>query len=441
VAVELGGGERHPYDRVVLVTIDTLRADHVSALGYRRATTPFLDARARGGVLFTRAQATISHTAPSHTSLLTGLPPLVHGVLHNGYRLDPAAVDLARVFAAAGFETAAVVNTEFLAGVAAWFRTVKPTTERGEEVTRLAREWLTGERESERFLLWVHYFDPHRWKDLAVEVEGEKLWRGATPEGFEEYVLELHGLTRESLLAQRWETVLGKPVELDSVERYLRFVDAYDTLVRYADQQLETLHAAVEALALPGRTLWVVTADHGEGLASHGTDGHGGHIYQEQLHVPLVLWASDGSLAPRRVDALVSHLDLFPTLVEALGGVVRGPEGLVEGRSLWPLARGEGTPGPRAVFAQRKPTGEALFALVGERHKLLELERTGDELYDLAADPRELENLLDALPAERDELAAELARRLELFRRYERGTEQEIPAEWLEELRDLGYVR
>ncbi|MEQ1895610.1 MAG: sulfatase, partial [Planctomycetota bacterium] len=318
LAVEFPEGPQPTYERVVLVTIDTLRADHVSGLGYPRATMPFLDSLAAQGVSFTRAMSTVSHTAPSHSSMLTGLPPLVHGVLHNGYAMDAHAVDLAKIFAAAGYETAAIVNTEFLAGVAASFDTVHPTTERGDDVLRLARAWLADERRTGRFFLWVHLFDPHRWKDLAVEKKADKLWPGKTPKDFERKVLELHGLERggvEALLGQQWETVHQKTVQLESLAHYLRFVDAYDALIRYSDQMLSGLHETVEGLALPGSTLWVVTADHGEGLASHGTDGHGAHIYQEQLHVPLVLHASGAGLAPRRVDALVTHLDLLPTLV------------------------------------------------------------------------------------------------------------------------------
>ena len=446
LAIEFTEPGRHDYDSIVLVTIDTLRADHVSAYGYRRKTTPFFDSLAERGVLFTRANAVISHTAPSHSSMLTGLPPLVHGVLHNGYQMDPDALDLARVFAAAGYETAACVNTEFLGGVARSFQSVQASTERGEEVRKLAQAWLTSERKTPRFFLWVHLFDPHRWKDLAVEVEGGRMWRGKNPDDWTEYVLQLHGLAQmgtQGLLAQHWETVGGKSVQLESVEQYLRFVDAYDRLIQYADQQLAELYRTVQGLALPGRTLWIVTADHGEGLASHGTDGHGAHIYQEQLAVPLLLHASDGSLAARRVATLVTHLDLFPTLVETLGGRVRAGEGVLEGRSLWPLVSGAEASWPkRAVFAQRKPTGEELYSLQDERYKLLDSATSADELYDLSTDPHELDNALDSAAGEHAELARDLEQRLRVFRAHAQGSdEQDIPEEWMGELRDLGYVR
>lgn len=443
VAVEFPRGPEVRYERVVLVTIDTLRADHVSAYGYRRATTPFFDALAQRGVLFTRANATVAHTAPSHSSMLTGLPTLVHGVRHNGYELDPDAIDLARVFGAAGFETAACVNERFLERIAHSFQSVHSSRARGEEVVRLARTWLGEERRGGRFFLWVHLFDPHRWKNLKTGSESR--FHEDSPADFADYVLQLHGLERigvEGLLAQRWEMKEGT-LQLQNLAQYLRFIESYDRYIHYADAQLAALHEAVTALGLPGATLWIVTADHGEGLASHGHDTHIWNIYQEQLHVPLLFHASDGSLAARRVEALVSHLDLYPTLVEALGGSVRAPDGLLDGRSLWPLLAGQASDWPeRAIFAQRKPLGETLYSLQSERFKLLDKQDGEDEFYDLALDPYELENRVEAGIPERAALARDLERRLRLFEAYAQGIdEQEIPADMLDELRDLGYVR
>jgi arylsulfatase A-like enzyme len=444
VAVEFPRGPQVRYPRVVLVTIDTLRADHVSAYGYRRKTTPFFDSLSGQGVLFTRANSTVAHTAPSHSSMLTGLPTLVHGVRHNGYKLDDDAIDLARVFGAAGFETAACVNERFLERIAHSFQSVHSTRERGAEVVRLAQTWLTEERRGERFFLWLHLFDPHRWKNL--ESGSESPFRDENPEDFAAYVMELHGLERigvEGLLAQHWDSKDGKALQLHGLPQYLRFIDSYDQYIRYADAQVAALHQAVADLNLPGPTLWIITADHGEGLASHGHDTHIWNIYQEQLHVPLLFYASDGSLAPRRVDAVVSHLDLFPTLVEELGGSVRAPDGLIDGRSLWPLLRGAGGDWPaRAVFAQRKPLGEALYSLQSERFKLLDKENGADEFYDLSVDPHELDDRARVPSAEHEALARDLEQRLRLFEANAQGIdEQEIPEDLLSELHDLGYVR
>ncbi|MEQ1893625.1 MAG: sulfatase-like hydrolase/transferase, partial [Planctomycetota bacterium] len=191
------------FERVVLVTLDTLRADHVSCYGYPRATTPFVDSLAARGVRFTRAQAAVSHTAPSHATMLTGLVPALHGVVHNGGQLAPEAIDLAELFTGAGYETAAALHVKFLAGVAASFghvavRTAGPKGEvlSGKDVVDAALAWAKNQRTSERFFLWVHLYDPHRWKELALESArfGAPPWRGATPAGFTRRLAELHGL-------------------------------------------------------------------------------------------------------------------------------------------------------------------------------------------------------------------------------------------------------
>ena len=453
------------FERVVLVTLDTLRADHVSSYGYPRQTTPFLDSLAARGVRFTRAQAAVSHTAPSHATMLTGLVPAVHGLVHNGGTLPPEALDLAELFAAAGHETAAALHVKFLAGVAASFghvavRTAGPKGEvlSGKDVVDAALAWARKKRTSERFFLWVHLYDPHRWKELALESArfGASPWRGETPADFTRTLAELHGLPLP-VEGQPWtvdwvvedEKRGAHDFDFTSEDGFRRAIDAYDAFTLFADQQVARLHRELEELALPGRTLWIVTADHGEGLASHGIAGHGGRIYQEQLAVPLVVHASDDSLAPRVVETPVSHVDLFATLAATLGQEVRGAPGLYEGRSLWPLLQGTAADWPaRTLFAQRRPAENdadpdraAVYALQDGRHKFILHEPGTDEFYDLAADPLERTNLGADDPAGA-RLRGELEERLRLFERFAPAAgEEEVPEEWLEELRDLGYVR
>ena len=467
VTVESVGGEgRHQYDRVVLVTIDTLRADHVSCYGYPRATTPFLDSLAARGARFAWAIATAPQTAPSHATMLTGLVPAVHGVQENGEELAAEAVDLARLFAAHGFETAAFLNVKFLAGIAASFgtigvRAISPDhrhLQTGADVVDATLAWLQAERKGERFFLWVHLYDPHKWKDRVIESmrRGEALWEGATPADFLARVAELHGLPTPQEgepYTVRWQ-VARSDARLDfaSADGYLRCIDAYDELTLFADRQIERLYRGIEARSFPGRTLWIVTSDHGEGLASHGVAGHGGRIYQEQLHVPLVLHASDGSIPARVVDELVSHVDLLPTLVETLGARISAQATLYDGRSLWSLVRGDATGWtPRAAFAQRRPELDGNdpdgperaeeFALQTSSAKVILRESGTGEFFDLAADPRELVNLGPGGPAA-EELRAELERRLQPYRALPRkGARAEVSEEVQEELRKLGYAR
>jgi len=462
VAVVPRPGAAPLFERVVLVTVDTLRADHLSCYGYPRATTPFLDGLAARGVRFTRALAAVSHTAPSHATMLTGLVPALHGVLENGTLLPEQALDLARVFGQAGFETAATLNVAFLARIAGSFGhvEVRPAArgarnQTAEDVVDAALAWLRERRKGTRFFLWVHVYDPHEWQQRVEAHHGrdEPIWSGATPADFVARFAELHGLPAPVPGQPYLVPMPGKPDPrgVFGPDKLLRCVDAYDQLVLEADRALARLHAELAALELPGRTLWVVTSDHGEGLADHGYTGHTGRIFQEQLHVPLILATSDGALGPRVVDELVAHADLFPTLVEGLGLALAADERLFDGRSLLPLARGEDVPWPpRRVFAQRRPSTDpkerdraAMYALQDGRRKLLRVEPGPDALFDLGADPRELVDL-----GEEAAHASELHRALDaLLGTYgahapaSGAAEQEVPEAILEELRNLGYAR
>ena len=439
------------YERVVLITIDTLRADHLECYGYARETAPFLARLARDGVLFTRALATVSHTAPSHASILTGLPPSLHGVHRNGDQLPDDLHSLASVFSAAGFETAAFVSVSFLRLVAQGFDHIEARWRRARFRVNEAIEWLENGREKERFFLWVHLYDPHGWKSSGpphAPIERVRASRPLATDELYSLVARMHGLP-DPPPERGFEIPWAGQWRPHSRAEYVEHVDRYDALIAEADEEIERLHAAVEALSLPGGTLWIVTADHGEGIGSHGIAGHGARIYNEQLRVPLIFSASDATLAPRVVDELVDHLDLFPTLVELLGGSIETNIPLVSGRSLLSLARGEEQDWPpRLAFAQKRPTeeegddGESV-ALQSERHKLILHLDGREEFFDLAADPLELEDQGALESAAKTELRTELDRRLELLhQRAHPGTgDEELPEDLLEELRALGYVR
>ena len=314
------------YDRVILVSIDTLRADHLSSNGYQRRTTPFLDGLARQGVSFQRAVASVSHTAPSHATMMTGLAPAEHGVVINGLTLSDDAQDLASMFGDAGYETAAFLNVRFLSGITKNFDKSISAPKRGGGVVESARRWLESERSSERFFMWVHLYDPHHWKDVKRtpkrELDALRKHDKMSRDELYAYFEELHSL-KPQIEGEPFD--LGWVVEIKNSHRiptrsrddYLDFVDAYDAQIFYADRLVRSLYQTVEDLDLPGRTLWIITSDHGEGLASHQIAGHGGRIYQEQLLVPLIFHASDGGLGGqggRRVENLVQHIDLYPTL-------------------------------------------------------------------------------------------------------------------------------
>ncbi len=440
------------FERVVLITIDTLRRDHVSAYGYFRPTTPFFDRSAAGGVLFDNAISPVSHTAPSHASMLTGLPPDEHGVLQNGGKLPANARDLARVFRGAGFETAAFVAAKFLRGGLCSSFDVKGVAQpEGSTVVDAALKWLGEWRTKERFFLWVHLYDPHLWrleKDLPQEEwQIVRSW-GEPEEELLEHWAKLHGLRSAGPdpFEFRWHAgeEEGERYDTKGADEYVSLIDAYDAQILHADRQVERLVKAFDAAELCEKTLFVVTSDHGEGLGSHELAGHGGRIYQEQLRVPLVVFAGDGSIPARHVEEIVQLQDLFPTLAEAAGTEVIGLDPLLHGASLWPLLRGESGWRERPVFSQRRfgpESPEVLFSVQTRRFKYLSEVGVKDEFFRLDQDPLEQSNAVGEPSPERDELRRLLEARIDLRnRRADRGRAETLPEDVLEELKRFGYV-
>lgn len=353
-----------PVPSVLLITVDTLRADRLGCYGYTRAQTPAIDGLAAAGVRFEEVSAAAPLTLPSHATLLTGLYPPAHGVRDNGaYRLPGKVPTLAAILRARGYRTAAFVAAYVLAarfGLERGFevyddnfgpprgpRGLSFIERRAAEVVSPAIGWLRQLAPRERFFLWVHLYDPHAPREPPPAFAG-------------------------------------------------RFADPYDGEVAYADAEIGRLLAAVEQLDRETDTLVVLTADHGEGLGQHQLIGHVDQLYDTLLRVPLIVVDPfRGRRAPERVTSLVRLVDLAPTLLELCG---LEPIAGIEGRSLTPLLRGGGAPAGApdytlaATFAPEAV--EDLYAIRDARWKLIFAPaRDACELYDLAADSTERTDL------------------------------------------------
>jgi len=347
---------------VLLVTIDTLRADRVGCYGHAPALTPTLDGLASRGVRFATAVAHVPLTGPSHASVLTGVTPLGHGFRDNGgYVLLAEVRTAAEDFGKAGYRTAAFVsgfplNRRF--GFDRGFEAYDDHFPKGNDPRRAAHverfadattdavlRWLeTPDATPGRrpFFLWVHYYDPH----APYEPPGE--------------------------LAARFR---GEP---------------YDGEVAFVDQQLGRLLRRLEEKAELARTLILATSDHGEGLGEHGEVSHGLFIYDSTLKVPFVV-AGPG-VSPGRIDPTVARgIDVLPTLLD-LAGMKARPE--IEGRSLRPAIEGrEMSDAPayaETLYPLRELGWAPLFAWRTSRHKMIEAPTP--ELYDLESDPGETQN-------------------------------------------------
>jgi choline-sulfatase len=367
---------------LVLVTVDTLRADHVSSYG-GVVPTPAFETLAREGTLIEQAYTPTPSTAPAHASLFTGLHPWRHRVLENAVPVDDDLVTLAEILREAGFRTAAFVSSYVLDPRFGFDRgferyQFEPTQSydwqgevtpefwaRGEDTTRSALRWLNerAARANERFFLWVHYFDPHAPYQ--------------PPQGFEVSPGQPVDLSRKRI-----------PPGISSAGELRRLIRAYRGEVRYTDAQLSRLLERLRVLGLFENTVLVVTSDHGEGLGDHALLEHGANLHDELVHVPLFVRAP-GLTAGRRLRGLVQLEDLLPTSLALLGMPI--PEGL-DGENLEPWLRGRAPGSPREEVRGRRRTYDTLPDLYYERRGGLkwigELGSPGT-LYLLERDPAE----------------------------------------------------
>ena len=395
--------KRDPGLNVLLITIDTLRADAVGAYGNAKVQTPWIDRLASTGVRFERAHAHNVVTLPSHANILSGRYPIDHGIRDNAAFRFPATQDtLATILAKAGWRTGAFVSAfplDSRFGLDRGFsvyddrlgdpesRTGFLMQERpGRETVKAALAWLKAQGDARTFL-WLHLYEPH--------------FPYAPPEPF----------------ASRYAS------------------DLYHGEVSFTDTLLQPLIEPLLSEGAAGRTLIVLTSDHGEGLGEHGEATHGIFAYESTLHVPLVV-RSPGILEPRVIADPVRHVDILPTILDALG--LDQPVGL-SGRSLLPLANGlAAAPEPSYFEAMSSALNRGwapLAGLVQNQYKLIDLPIP--ELFDLDSDPHETRNLAATEPQRFDEVRAQLGR----VRAADRGlARQGESAETRERLRALGYV-
>ena len=367
---------------VVVVGIDTLRADHVGAYGYPRPTTPRIDAFAQEAVRFQTAVSASSWTTPSFASMFTGLVPSAHGggdgKCPDVTVLSAAHPTLATQLRAAGYRTASFVSNVWVGaeiGLARGFADHERLMF-SEQAVDGAIAWLRKKPEGP-FFLFVHIMDPHQpWiplpEDAALFLD--PAYRGTIGTGF-----------------------AGEPKpDWDAADRR-RAVDLYDGEIRFADRLTGRILDVLDELGLDDRTIVVVTSDHGEEFFEHGKMGHGYTLYDEVLLVPFLVRFPNGR-RPGVVTQPVRTMDLFPTLLDAVGHPI--PGGL-DGVSLMPLVRGEPAPKTDVALSEYPcfATDTRLQSLRTAQEKLLFSPATKREtLYDLAADPREQTDVAAAHP-------------------------------------------
>ncbi len=374
---------------VILITLSSLRADHVSCLGYARPTTPHLDRFAGRGVLFRNGFATSGWMMPAHGSIFTSLSPSVHGATHIERQLDSAGTTLAEILSAhgyycVGFCCAPRLDTEH--GFARGFHVyddrsvvgllgamdpgVAPSFDINRQRTNdcindAALRWLQNNRHTP-FFLFVHYYDTH-WDYVPPEP-----YRSLFDPNYSG-ALNGTGIAREPLYS-------NPPEEQDL--RHL--VALYDGEIRQTDEDLGQMLAALQDGGLLENSLVIVLADHGEELYDHGHTSHQG-LYDELLHVPLVISTPRGGSG--QTDALVSQVDILPTILDYLDIPVPPA---CEGKSLRPIIEGRAD-SVRDFIAAEYTAGAVpdLFVTRSLRHKCWRTATGEVYAYDLRTDPQE----------------------------------------------------
>jgi len=393
---------------ILLITLDTTRADHIGAYGDRGARTPRLDRLASEGVLFERAIAAAPITLPAHASLFTGRYPFAHGVRNNGNFSLKDGATLTTWLHGRGYRTAAFVSAFVLDrrfGLDAGFdhyddrmdgggetlpKSSSEPERRGDRTARAAVDWLNANGRDERpWFVWIHLYDPH------------------------------------------------DPYDPPSPLREAFANRLYDGEIAFADEAIGSVVDGVARLGRRRPALVAVVGDHGESLGEHDEATHAMFVYEAPLHVPMII-AWPGHLpAGKRVAAIARSVDLAPTLFDL---AVQGKTEGLHGQSLAPAIDGTGAPPASAYSETYFPlfymNWAPLRSLQDDRWKLIDAPQP--ELYDLSADPREQTNLAVREPAR----TAALKRALDELTGHQAGVMSERPmdAETIQKLAALGYI-
>lgn len=520
----LGTGQFPQIERIVLITIDTLRADHLGTYGYIRDTAPFLDQFFKGGILFKNAFVPMPTTAPSHASLFTSLYPIQHGVLKNGHKLADSFVTMAEIFREMGYKTAGFASTDtmfregnihqgfdyfnetttsfeltktsfmllknteipdkvlnnlkslkwknfadelsFLNAVEQQigkeqlvhykevimkYAKIEPYYRQAQLTIDAALFWLETIEPSERFFLWIHLFDPHT-PLIPPKTHYEKFANLSDNDELFTFLLE------------------QQHVEFgffdNKKESMLEFITKYDAEIRYVDTELQRFYQYYQTNGFDTKSMWVITADHGEGLGNHNWWLHSEHLYNEQLRVPIAFHFSSEACKGKVIDTLVENIDVFPTIFKIVSRGEKQSEG-IRGSSLVPFMfprRGD-TYHKNYAFSQRMalhaektcinelPAEHIInqkikkciegenYTLQTQDYKYIYYTHGTDEFFDLQNDPYELHNIVNSGSDEERELKDTLLTQINTLKQDSPTEHLTVDEEAIEKLKSLGYVQ
>jgi arylsulfatase A-like enzyme len=440
---------------VILVSVDTLRADHLGMYGYNRDTSPATDALAKDGAVFLNAYAQSPWTLPSHVSMLTGLNGIRHRVYTKDEKIDPAVPTLADFMRERAYFCSAITGGAFLSAAFGFSKGFDTYEIRGNDFTHLnlaeecfggVSRWLSANADK-NFFLFVHTYQTH--SPYASPLPYNAMFLGEHPKRTAFDVLKD--------LGGEWGVFKKLPDE----DRQ-NIIGLYDGEIRYTDEHLvKPLVEALHRLGLYDRTMIVLTSDHGEQFYEHGSWNHGNLLYNDVLKVPLIIKFPESAYRGLKVSNIVRLIDILPTILDSAGILPRNPD--LDGRSLLPILSGKekedraflsdysydplenpdsampprvATNAGRWKFIMNKPWPQKyLDALISPPPHLPPL-----ELYDLESDPLERQNMAEKMPELVGRLRDEL-RALYKDAAGRKGQRSTMSKELQDQLKALGYIR
>jgi arylsulfatase A-like enzyme len=435
---------------IVMIIADALRPDHLEAYGYARNTSPYLARLADDGTLFSKAYAHGNRTYYTMPALFTSLQHYDHGFLWTPemiYPLPESRVTIAEMLQEAGYNTVGMMsnvmikselqmtqgfdrveefNTEhFHLSVYRVLRylgfLVKPdrTPDAG-QVTDKVVPWLDKFQDNP-FFLFVHYMDTHH--AYTPPKEYERMFR-STDNGTEP--MALFKATKKFLSNPKVESFDGDELK--------RLIDLYDACVRYVDDEIGRLIEKLQSLSLDRETIVIVTADHGDEFMEHGLLYHNNVLIEELIRVPLIIWSSGKNYANRKVDCLVRHIDVMPTVAEWAGV---DPPADITGVSLVPLIEGAEDELNLELIAE----GAESTCLISENWKILHVDSTDSYyLYDLSVDSWGQMDLSQDYPEKLTLLKSKLTEYLDKARKSDAEERKPMSPDMIKQLKALGYL-
>lgn len=407
-------GQAHP--PVILISLDTLRADHLGCYGYPRPTSPAIDAFASQSVRFANVISESCWTLPSHMTLFTGLYPTTHGVKTPGATLSKHTPTLAELFKKAGYQTFAVTGGGYLAksyGFSRGFDRYVVTDNHGlAAAVEHAKDFLDRIEPGTPFFLFIHAYDLHA--PYTSGAAFDDLFKSPGAEPF-----------------QQWEQneFAFKDEGLDLTPGNIKFLeDRYNAGIRQADERIGDFFEGLKRCGLWDRAILALVSDHGEEFGEHGFVGHRGALYREYVEPPVILRAP--GFAPRVVEHGIGLKDVHGTLLALTG--VGGPGS--HGHSLVPLMQGRSLD-PWPLFSEVETHGNFRSVVWENRHLIIKAYDPQPRLFDWAADPQEQRDIAGQRPEWVESLLAVMPNPPESLLHPD-----SIPADHIAQLRALGYV-